>query len=486
MLSGFSPEGGEDLVGIAGFCFHLPGFDQKPTIERAHRDVARFQLGLERFIPVSGLRLIAPVPHDVRRPGFLNEGVQALPRGSPSQDQCVASGLDGVAKCGQRMMQPPARRPAHFPAPRRFVIKDINRHDGATAFDGAHQCRIVGEPQILAKPDNDGRCGGRDCCGQKCGNLLFFSSLITYERQERIRSLASEGPKFALKQEIAPVSALNSVISIARKGQAPLEIGNDRKLTFIAGPCAMESRQHALDVAGELKEIADRLDVGLIYKTSYDKANRTSLSSERGLGMNEAMPIFAEVRETTGLPVLTDVHTAEQCGPVGEVVDVIQIPAFLCRQTDLLVAAAKTGCVINVKKGQFLAPWDMKNVVAKLTGAGNPNIMACERGASFGYNTLVSDMRSLPILASIGCPVVFDATHSVQQPGGQGATSGGQREFVPTLATAAVAIGVAAVFMETHPDPDNAPSDGPNMVPLSQFEALCSRLLEFDALAKGY
>ncbi|MEE2566634.1 3-deoxy-8-phosphooctulonate synthase [Hyphobacterium marinum] len=282
------------------------------------------------------------------------------------------------------------------------------------------------------------------------------------------------------------MTAPNSVISIARDGRGPLEIGNDRKLTFIAGPCAMESREHALDVAGQLKEIADRLDVGLIYKTSYDKANRTSLSSERGLGLEEAMPIFEEVRATTGLPVLTDVHTAEQCGPVGKVVDVIQIPAFLCRQTDLLVAAAQTGCVINVKKGQFLAPWDMKNVVAKLTGAGNANVMACERGASFGYNTLVSDMRSLPILASIGCPVVFDATHSVQQPGGQGATSGGQREFVPTLARAAVAVGVAAVFMETHPDPDNAPSDGPNMVPLDQFEALAARLLEFDALAKGW
>jgi len=281
------------------------------------------------------------------------------------------------------------------------------------------------------------------------------------------------------------VTGPNSVISIARKGRAPLEIGNDRKLTFIAGPCAMESRDHALDVAGTLKEIADRLDVGLIYKTSYDKANRTSVNSARGIGMDEALPIFAEVRETTGLPVITDVHTAEQCGPVGEVVDAIQIPAFLCRQTDLLIAAAKTGCVINVKKGQFLAPWDMKNVVAKITGAGNPNVMACERGASFGYNTLVSDMRSLPILASIGGPVVFDATHSVQQPGGQGTTSGGQREFVPVLARAAVAIGVAAVFMETHPDPDNAPSDGPNMIPLDQFEALASRLLEFDALAKG-
>ena len=282
------------------------------------------------------------------------------------------------------------------------------------------------------------------------------------------------------------MTGLNSVISIARKGRAPLEIGNDRKLTFLAGPCALESRDHALDVAGQLKEIGERLDVGIIYKTSYDKANRTSLNSARGVGLDQALPIFAEIRETTGLPVVTDVHTAEHCGPVGEVVDVLQIPAFLCRQTDLLIAAAKTGCVINVKKGQFLAPWDMKNVVAKLSGAGNPNIMACERGASFGYNTLVSDMRSLPIMASFGCPVVFDATHSVQQPGGQGATTGGQREFVPTLARAAVAVGVAAVFMETHPDQDNAPSDGPNMVPLDQFEALASRLLEFDALAKGY
>ena len=221
------------------------------------------------------------------------------------------------------------------------------------------------------------------------------------------------------------------------------------------------------------------------YKTSYDKANRTSLSSARGMGLEASLPVFAEIREKSGLPVLTDVHTAEQAKLAAQAVDVIQIPAFLCRQTDLLIAAAETGKPVNVKKGQFLAPWDMKNVIAKVADAGNPNVMACERGASFGYNTLVSDMRSLPIMASFGAPVVFDATHSVQQPGGQGTTSGGQREFVPTLARAAVAVGVAAVFMETHPDPDNAPSDGPNMVPLSEFEALAARLLEFDALAKG-
>ncbi|MCW5723837.1 MAG: 3-deoxy-8-phosphooctulonate synthase [Maricaulaceae bacterium] len=276
----------------------------------------------------------------------------------------------------------------------------------------------------------------------------------------------------------------NSVVSITRKGGAPLEIGNDRKLAFIAGPCAMESRQHALETAAALKEITGRIGAGLIYKTSFDKANRTSLGSARGVGLDSALPVFAEIRDTLGLPVLTDVHTAEQCAHVAQAVDVLQIPAFLCRQTDLLVAAAETGRVINVKKGQFLAPWDMKNVVAKITSAGNPNVFACERGASFGYNTLVSDMRAIPVLRDIGCPVVFDATHSVQQPGGQGGTSGGQREFVPTLATAAVAIGVAAVFMETHPDPDNAPSDGPNMVPMDQFEALAARLLEFDALAK--
>jgi 2-dehydro-3-deoxyphosphooctonate aldolase (KDO 8-P synthase) len=278
----------------------------------------------------------------------------------------------------------------------------------------------------------------------------------------------------------------NSVIRIDRPGQTPVEIGNDRKLVLLAGPCALESREHALDVSGQLKEIADRLDIGLVYKTSFDKANRTSLSSARGIGLEAALPIFQEVRETTGLPVLTDVHTAEQCEIAAQAVDMLQIPAFLCRQTDLLIAAAKTGKVINVKKGQFLAPWDMKNVIAKVTGAGNPNVMACERGASFGYNTLVSDMRALPVLADIGCPVVFDATHSVQQPGGQGGTSGGQREFVPTLARAAVSVGVAAVFMETHPDPDNAPSDGPNMVPLDQFEGLVGRLLEYDRLTKGW
>ena len=264
----------------------------------------------------------------------------------------------------------------------------------------------------------------------------------------------------------------------------PVTIGGGEKLSFIAGPCQMESRQHALETAAALKEIADRLGVGMIYKTSYDKANRTSANAQRGIGLKDSLPIFAEIRETTGMPTLTDVHEIAHCAPVGEAVDVIQIPAFLCRQTDLLIAAANTGRAINIKKGQFLAPWDMKNVIAKVTGAGNPNVMACERGASFGYNTLVSDMRSLPIMKEIGCPIVYDATHSVQQPGGQGTSSGGQREFVPVLARAAVAVGVDCVFMETHPDPDHAPSDGPNMVPLSQFEALCAELLEYDALSK--
>jgi 2-dehydro-3-deoxyphosphooctonate aldolase (KDO 8-P synthase) len=281
------------------------------------------------------------------------------------------------------------------------------------------------------------------------------------------------------------MSQANSVISVPRPGRDPIEIGNDRKLTLIAGPCQLESREHGLEVSEQLREISDRLGIGLIYKTSYDKANRTSISSARGMGLEASLPVFAEIREKTGLPVLTDVHTAEQARTAAQAVDVIQIPAFLCRQTDLLIAAAETGKPINVKKGQFLAPWDMKNVIAKITDAGNPNVMACERGASFGYNTLVSDMRSLPIMAQFGAPIVFDATHSVQQPGGQGTTSGGQREFVPTLARAAVAVGVAAVFMETHPDPDNAPSDGPNMVPLSEFEGLVAKLLEFDALAKG-
>ncbi len=264
----------------------------------------------------------------------------------------------------------------------------------------------------------------------------------------------------------------------------PVVIGGGEKLAFIAGPCQMESRQHALETAGALREIADRLGVGLIYKTSYDKANRTSANAARGIGLKDALPIFAEIREVTGMPTLTDVHEVEHCAPVAEAVDVIQIPAFLSRQTDLLIAAAQTGRVVNIKKGQFLAPWDMKNVIAKVTGAGNPNVMACERGVSFGYNTLVSDMRALPVLKEIGCPVVFDATHSVQQPGGQGTSSGGQREFVPILARAAVAVGVDAVFIETHPDPDHAPSDGPNMVPLDQFEALAAELLEYDALTK--
>jgi 2-dehydro-3-deoxyphosphooctonate aldolase (KDO 8-P synthase) len=281
------------------------------------------------------------------------------------------------------------------------------------------------------------------------------------------------------------VTAPNAVVEIKAPSGRPVRVGAKEKLSFIAGPCQLESRQHALETATALKEIAERLGVGLIYKTSFDKANRTSASAQRGLGLKESAPIFAEIRESIGLPVLTDIHDIAQCAPVAEVVDVLQIPAFLCRQTDLLIAAAETGRTINVKKGQFLAPWDMKNVIAKITGAGNPNVMATERGASFGYNTLVSDMRALPILGEIGCPVVFDATHSVQQPGGQGTSSGGERRFVPVLARAAVAVGVAAVFMETHPDPDNAPSDGPNMVPLSQFEALATELLAFDALAKG-
>ena len=276
----------------------------------------------------------------------------------------------------------------------------------------------------------------------------------------------------------------NAIVEVQAPGGAPVRIGGKERIALIAGPCQMESRQHALETASALKEIAQRLGVGLIYKTSYDKANRTSATAARGIGMSGALPVFAEIRETLGLPTLTDVHERDHCAPVAEAVDVLQIPAFLCRQTDLLIAAAETGRAINVKKGQFLAPWDMKNVIAKITGAGNPNAMACERGVSFGYNTLVSDMRSLPIMAEIGCPVVFDATHSVQQPGGQGTSSGGQREFVPVLARAAVAVGVSAVFMETHPDPDRAPSDGPNMVPLREFEGLVSELLEYDAIAK--
>ncbi|UDQ88839.1 3-deoxy-8-phosphooctulonate synthase [Xanthobacter autotrophicus] len=265
-----------------------------------------------------------------------------------------------------------------------------------------------------------------------------------------------------------------------------VRFGNALPLTLIAGPCQMESRAHALEVAAALKEIATRRNIGLVFKTSFDKANRTSLSAARGLGLQAALPVFGEIKESLGLPVLTDVHEIDQCAAAAEVVDVLQIPAFLCRQTDLLVAAARTGRVVNVKKGQFLAPWDMANVVNKLTGAGNGRVLVTERGVSFGYNTLVSDMRGLPILAkTTGAPVVFDATHSVQQPGGHGTSSGGQREFVPVLARAAVAVGVAAVFIETHPDPDKAPSDGPNMVPLAKLEELITTLQAFDAVAKA-
>ena len=270
----------------------------------------------------------------------------------------------------------------------------------------------------------------------------------------------------------------------APKGDA-VRIGNALKLSIIAGPCQLESRQHALETAHALKEIAQRQGIGLVYKTSFDKANRTSVSTARGIGLADALPIFAEIRESVGLPVITDVHEIDQCAQAAQVVDMLQIPAFLCRQTDLLLAAGATGKAINVKKGQFLAPWDMKNVAAKVVSTGNPNVLVCERGVSFGYNTLVSDMRALPVLAQIGCPVVFDATHSVQQPGGKGTTSGGERQYVPVLARAAVAVGVAGVFIETHQDPDHAPSDGPNMIHLKNLPKLVEQLMAFDKLAKS-
>ena len=259
---------------------------------------------------------------------------------------------------------------------------------------------------------------------------------------------------------------------------------NDRPIALFAGPCQMESRAHALEMAAALKEIAGRIGIGLVYKTSFDKANRTSLAAKRGIGLRDALAVFAEIRERLRLPVVTDVHEACQCQRVAEVVDVLQIPAFLCRQTDLLIAAANTGRPVKVKKGQFLAPWDMRNVVAKITGSGNPNVLVTERGTSFGYNTLVVDMRALPILVEIGCPVVFDATHAVQQPGGAGSASGGERRFVPVLARAAVAVGVAGLFIETHQDPDHAPSDGPNMVPLKSLESLLGELMAIDRVAK--
>jgi 2-dehydro-3-deoxyphosphooctonate aldolase (KDO 8-P synthase) len=264
-----------------------------------------------------------------------------------------------------------------------------------------------------------------------------------------------------------------------------VRFSNDGPLSLIAGPGQLETRQHAFDMAGALKEIAGRLGIGLVYKTSYDKANRTSLSGARGAGLDAAMPIFDDLRREFGLPILTDVHTEEQCGLVAPHADILQIPAFLSRQTDLLIAAARTGKIVNVKKGQFLAPWDMKNVVAKIADSGNANVLVTERGASFGYNTLVSDMRSLPIMAEMGTPVIFDATHSVQQPGGQGGSTGGERRFVGTLARAAVAVGVAGVFIETHQDPDHAPSDGPNMVPLRDLPSLLERLIALDRIAKA-
>ncbi len=278
-----------------------------------------------------------------------------------------------------------------------------------------------------------------------------------------------------------PVSDIkpNAAVSIGN-----VLFGNDLPFALIAGPCQMESRDHALETASALKEIAAKLKIGLIYKSSFDKANRTSAKAARGMGLDKSLPVFAEIKSKLGLPTLTDIHDESQCKPVAEAVDILQIPAFLCRQTDLLLAAAATGRVVNVKKGQFLAPWDMTNVVAKITGAGNANVLVTERGVSFGYNTLVSDMRALPTLAKIGAPVIFDATHSVQQPGGQGTASGGERQFVPVLSRAAVAVGVAGLFIETHPDPDKAPSDGPNMVPLREMESLLAELQAFDRVAK--
>ncbi len=276
------------------------------------------------------------------------------------------------------------------------------------------------------------------------------------------------------------MTTANSVVKIGN-----VTFSNSAPLALIAGPCQMESREHAFDMAGRLVEITNKLGMGLVYKSSFDKANRTSLGAQRGIGLDKALEVFADLKKEFGFPVLTDIHTEEQCATVAKVVDVLQIPAFLCRQTDLLVAAAKTGRAVNVKKGQFLAPWDMKNVLAKITENGNPNVLATERGASFGYNTLVSDMRSLPIMAGFGSPVIFDATHSVQQPGGQGGSSGGQREFVETLASAAVAVGVAGVFIETHEDPDNAPSDGPNMVQIDKMPALLEKLMAFDRISKS-
>ena len=279
-------------------------------------------------------------------------------------------------------------------------------------------------------------------------------------------------------------AATHSTVTVG-EGAGRVTFSNSAPLALIAGPCQMESRDHAFMMAGKLVEICKAAGIGLVYKSSFDKANRTSLSAGRGIGLEKAMEVFADLKQEFGFPVITDIHTEEQCAEVSPVVDMLQIPAFLCRQTDLLVAAARTGRPINVKKGQFLAPWDMKNVLAKINDSGNPDVLLCERGASFGYNTLVSDMRSLPIMAGLGAPVIFDATHSVQQPGGQGGSSGGQREFVETLARAAVAVGVAGVFIETHEDPDNAPSDGPNMLRITEMTRLIEKLQAFDAIAKA-
>ena len=428
-------------------------------------------------VPGPRVGLVQAVEDQRLRVGLLDQPMQFGLAVAVAQDQASAALGDVGRKRAERLVEPPLGCGADR-TPLQMRIADVDRHDGPAAGSSRLQRRIVPEPQVAAKPHQDRACG-------HAGVRVHAIAVGDVSRHLIAAGLRYMSPVSTPERTESPaVSQPNAVITLSEGVQRPVVIGGGARIAFIAGPCQMESRQHALETAHALKEIGERLDVSIIYKTSFDKANRTSATAARGIGLADALPIFAEIKAVTGLPTLTDVHSEAQCAPVAEAVDVLQIPAFLSRQTDLLLAAAATGRAINIKKGQFLAPWDMKNVIAKVVGAGNPNVMACERGASFGYNTLVSDMRALPVLRDIGCPVVFDATHSVQQPGGQGTSSGGQREFVPVLARAAVSVGVDAVFIETHPDPDHAPSDGPNMVPLGQFEALARQLIAFDDLAR--
>ena len=467
-----TPIGGKHAIGTAGGRSDLPWLVQQAGIKGTTLKASVDEGRLDQTVPGDRPAVIEAVPINPSGAGLFHKILQNAAGRAPPEGQAAAQRLQACAELSQGLVEPPpggSSQGANGPG----FIQDEKRYDRAARGLGGQKRRIVRQTQVAPKPNHDGPGGGHQ---QNDSNVIDLASTPPCSHFYAARRPADQWTPRTMQP--------NAIVEVKTQDGRSVRFGNGERLAIIAGPCQLESRSHALETAHALREIADRLRIGLVYKTSFDKANRTSAAAARGIGLDEALPIFAEIREVVGLPVLTDVHEVDQCARTAQAVDILQIPAFLSRQTDLIVAAAVTGRALNIKKGQFLAPWDMKNVIAKSLEAGNPNVMACERGVSFGYNTLVSDMRALPIMSRMGCPVVFDATHSVMQPGGQGDRSGGQREFVPVLARAAVAVGVAAVFMETHPDPDSAPSDGPNMVPMREFGALVSELLEYDLLAK--